>query len=166
MSMNGEYLRLTTEELARALENPEWAWEFADEAQEREDEEEPAPTEARCFSTFQAWNLLDFLLRRASFPVDVVHGEEPIPNADDWGYGPPQYLTADRVHLAADRLHELTYDALIRGVDHTELATAGVYPRIWDSPTSLEWARDTLASLTEFFRAAASADHAVLVWLD
>jgi hypothetical protein len=46
----------------------------------------------------QTWDLLGFLLRRSAFPVDIVHGEEPLA-ADDWGYGPPQYLTPDRVRL-------------------------------------------------------------------
>lgn len=99
-----------------------------------------APAEARHFTTHQTWNLLGFLLKRSAFPVDIVFGEEPVPEADAWGYEPPRYLTAERVRLAADRLDRMTYDELIRGVDHAELASAEVYPQIWDSPTSLEWA--------------------------
>lgn len=165
MSMNGEYLRVTPEELARAVEDPEWAMELADETQDAQEENELAPTEARHFTTHKTWDLLGFLLRRVAIPVDIVHGEEPLAE-DDWGYGPPQYLTADRVQLAADALHQVTYDQLIHGVDHSELAEAGTYPQMWDSPTSLEWARDLFTSLTAFFQAAASAGHAMLIWLD
>ncbi|SDO18146.1 protein of unknown function [Actinacidiphila guanduensis] len=165
MSMNGEYLRVTPEELARAVKNPEWALELADEIQDAQEENEPAPAEARHFTTHKTWDLLGFLLHRAAFPVDIVHGEEPLA-ADDWGYGPPRYLTADRVRLAADALHRMTYDQLIHGVDHSELAEAGTYPQIWDSPTSLEWARDLFTPLTTFFQAAASAVQAMLIWLD
>ncbi|MFE2911953.1 YfbM family protein [Kitasatospora indigofera] len=165
MSMNGEYLRVTPGELARAREDPEWALDFASDVQDQEDEE-TAPAEARHFTTHQTWNLLGFLLQRSAFPVDIVFGEEPVPEADDWGYGPPRYLTADRVRLAAGRLNRMTYDDLVHGVDHNELATAEVYPRIWDSPTSLDWARDLFVPLTEFFRAAASAEDAMVIWLD
>ncbi|MFJ9432565.1 DUF1877 family protein [Streptomyces sp. NPDC101490] len=106
------------------------------------------------------------LLKRSAFPVDIVHGEEPFTGVDDWGYGPPRYVTGDRVRLAAETLTQMTYDQLIQGVDHSELATAEIYPLIWDSPTSLGWARDLFIPLTEFFQAAASDGHAMVIWLD
>ncbi|MET9594352.1 DUF1877 family protein [Streptomyces sp. NPDC006516] len=105
-------------------------------------------------------------IRRPRPGQRVIFGEELIPEADDWGYEPPRYLTVDRVRLAAGRLRGMTYDELIQGVGHAELAAAEVYPQIWDSPTSLEWARDLFTPLTEFFEAAASADHAMVIWLD
>ncbi|WP_406336907.1 YfbM family protein [Streptomyces zaomyceticus] len=166
MSMNGELLRVTPGELARALEDPEWAWDFAAHVQEQENEETTTPAEARHFTTHQTWHLMDFLLKRLAFPVDITYGEEPIPEADGWGYEPPRYLTNERVRLAAERLGQMTYDELIRGVDHAELAAAEVYPQIWDSPSSLEWAGDVFPALTEFFRSAASADHAIVIWLE
>ncbi|MEU6212165.1 YfbM family protein [Streptomyces sp. NPDC047023] len=165
MSMNGEYLRVTPEELTRALKDPEWAMDFAEEIQDSQDDETPL-AEARHFTTHQTWNMLDFLLKRSVFLVDIVHGEEALPKADDWGYGPPRYVTADRVRLAADALTRMTYDQLIQGVDHGELTTAEVYPQIWDSPTSLDWARDLFAALTKFFEAAAADGHAMVIWLD
>ncbi|MFD4700033.1 YfbM family protein [Streptomyces niveus] len=165
MSMNGEYLRVTPAELDRALKDPEWTLDLAEEIQNAQKDHAPAQNEARHFTTHQTWDLLGFLLRRSAFPVDIVHGEEPLA-ADDWGYGQPQYLTPDRVRLAADILHQKTYDQLIQGVDPSELAKAGIYPQIWDSPTSLEWARDLFTPLTEFFQGAASTGHAMLIWLD
>ncbi|MFD9516280.1 YfbM family protein [Streptomyces sp. NPDC059979] len=123
MSVNGEYLRVTPAELDRALKDPEWAWDLAEEVQDAQAEGEPAPAEARHFTTHQTWHLLGFLLQRTAFPVDVVHGEEPLAT-DDWGYGPPQYLTPERVQLAADTLHRTTYDQLIQGVDPSELTKA------------------------------------------
>ncbi|MFB6820619.1 YfbM family protein [Streptomyces virginiae] len=165
MSMNGEYLRLTPTELDRALKDPEWAGDLAEELQDSQAEGEPAPVEARHFTTHRTWHLFGFLLQRSAFPVDIIHGEEPLAN-DDWGYGPPQYLTAERVQLAADALQRTTYDQLIGGVDPSELTEAEVYPQIWDSPASLEWAGDLFTPLTEFFRGAASAGHAMLIWID
>ncbi|MFJ9596701.1 YfbM family protein [Streptomyces virginiae] len=166
MSMNGEYLRVTPAELTRALKDPEWALDLAEEIQDVQEDIETTPAEARHFTTHQTWNLLDFLLKRSAFPVDIVHGEEPFAEADDWGYGPPQYVTADRVRLAADTLTQMTYDQLIQCIDHSELAAAEIYPQIWDSPKSLEWARDLFTPLTEFFQAAAADGHAMVIWLD
>jgi hypothetical protein len=163
--MNGEYLRVTPAELDRAVKDPEWALDLAEAIQDAQEGQESAPHEARHFTTHKTWDLLGFLLRRSAFPVDIVHGEELLA-AEDWGYGPPRYLTPDRVRLAADTLQQTTYDQLIEGVDPSELAEAGVYPQIWDSPASLEWARDLLTPLTEFFQGGASAGHAMLIWLD
>jgi hypothetical protein len=165
MSMNGEYLRVTPAELDRALKDPEWAWDLAEASQDAQEEGEPGPAEARHFTTHQTWHLLGFLLQRAAFPVDIVQGEDPLA-ADDWGYGPPQYLTPDRVRLAADILNRTTYDQLIQGVDPSELTKAEIYPQIWDSSASLEWARDLFTHLAEFFRGAASTGHAMLIWID
>ncbi|MGW2397384.1 YfbM family protein [Kitasatospora sp. NPDC001664] len=161
MSMNGEYLRVTPEELARALEDPEWAWDFADEAQDRSAEEDGG----RFFSTHRAWDLLGFLLKRSGFPVDVVHGEEPMPGAEDWGYGPPRHLTVAQVRSAAEGLERLSYDELIADVVQAELDATEIYPQI-DDTASLDWAREAFTPLVDFFRTAASAGHAVLVWID
>ncbi|MFH9613275.1 YfbM family protein [Streptomyces pratensis] len=163
MSMNGEYLRVTPVELDRTLKDLEWAWGLVEEIQDVPGQ--PAPAEARHFTTHQTWHLLGFLLQRSAFPVDVVHGEESL-STDHWGYGPPQYLTPERVQLAADALGRMTYDQLIEGVDPSELTKAEVYPQIWDSPASLEWAGDIFTPLTEFFRSAASAGDAILIWID
>ncbi|MFC1410308.1 YfbM family protein [Streptacidiphilus sp. N1-12] len=165
MSMIGEYLRLQPAELARALQDPAWALEFAQEIQDTEESDGSPPHEARLFSTHQTWDLLGFLLRRRGFPVDIVHGEEPFTD-EDWGYGPPRFLPADRVRVAAETLSRTTYDDLVNGVHHQELQEAGVYPLGWDTPASLDWARDRFSLLTAFFEAAATDGDSILLWLD
>ncbi|MGW2781195.1 DUF1877 family protein [Streptomyces populi] len=72
MSMIGEYLRVTAAELDRAIQDPDWASDFAEE------ETDPAPAEARHLSTYKTWDMLRFLFlpARAEFPVNVIHGEE------------------------------------------------------------------------------------------
>jgi hypothetical protein len=164
MSMIGEYLRVTSAQLGQAVIDPEWALELAEAAQDAEEEAEPAPGQGRHFSTHQTWNLLAFLLQRVGFPVDVVFGEVEF-TQEDWGYGPPKYLTAARVEQAAEMLARTGYDALLQGLDHAELTDA-VYPGRWDSRESLEWARDSYGGIVEFFAAAARAGEAMLLWLD
>ncbi|GHD84829.1 DUF1877 family protein [Streptomyces naganishii] len=85
MSMIGEYLRVTAAELDRAIQDPDWALDFAEGVQDAEEESGPAPTEARRFSTSKTWDMLGFLLTRADFPVDIIHGEEPFAEDEDWG---------------------------------------------------------------------------------
>jgi hypothetical protein len=78
MSMIGEYLRVTAAELDRAIQDPDWASDFAEEVRDAEEETDPAPAEARHFSTYKTWDMLRFLFlpARAEFPVNVIHGEE------------------------------------------------------------------------------------------
>ncbi|MGW4147842.1 YfbM family protein [Streptomyces albogriseolus] len=164
MSMIGEYLRVTAAELERAIQDPDWALGFVEEAQDAE--AEPAPAEARHFSTYKTWDMLRFLLSRAEFPVNVIHGEEPFVEDEDWGYGPPKYLRPERVRLAAETLRATSYDQLVSGVDPAELTSAEVYPLGWSELGSLEWGRPWYGGLTQFFEAAARVDDAMLVWLD
>ncbi|MGW2701502.1 DUF1877 family protein [Streptomyces sp. NPDC001340] len=137
-----------------------------EKVQDAEEESEPAPAEARHFSTYKAWDMLRFLLARAEFPVNVIHGEEPFAEDEGWGYGPPRYLRPERVRLAAEVLRAASYDQLISGVDPAELTSAEVYPLGWSEPRALEWGRHWYDGLTQFFEAAARADDAMFVWLD
>jgi hypothetical protein len=166
MSMIGEYLRVTTAELDRAIRYPDWALDFVEEVQDTGEETEPAPAEARHYSTYKTWDMLRFLLARAEFPVNVILGEEPFAEDEDWGYGPPRYLRPERVRLAAEALRATTYAQLIHDVDPDELTTAEVYPLGWNEPGSLEWALPWYDGLTRFFEAAAGSDDAMLVWLE
>jgi hypothetical protein len=166
MSMIGEYLRVTAAELDRAIQDPDWALDFVEEVQDAEDESEPAPAEARHFSTYKTWDMLRFLMARTDFPVNVIHGEEPFAEEEDWGYGAPRYLRPERVQVAAEALRTTNYAQLISGVDPAELISAEVYPLGWSEPSSLEWGRPWYDGLTHFFEAAARADDAMLVWLD
>jgi hypothetical protein len=94
MSMIGGYVRLTPADLDRALSDPEWACEYADDLRDTEYETEPDIGQARCHDIDKTWHALGFLLRRLRFPVDIVFGEEPVPGATNCGYGPP--VTARR----------------------------------------------------------------------
>jgi hypothetical protein len=163
--MDGEYLRVTPDELARAIKDPGWALEFARAAQEEDDADLP-PAEARYLSTHKAWHAIAFLLDRADFPVKVVFGEERFAEDEDWGYGPPRYLTVERVRTAAQALAATSYHELTIGVTQADLAEAELYPQIWDEPDSLDWVRGWYEPLVPFFTAAAEQGDAMLIWTD
>ncbi|MFJ9416184.1 YfbM family protein [Streptomyces sp. NPDC101227] len=166
MSMIGEYARVTAAELDRATGDPEWALKLVSGWWETAGEEAQEPDEARCLDIDKAWDALGFLLRRAGFPVDVVHGEEAIADAEDWGYGPPRYLAPARVRVAADAMAELSGASLVSGVAPAELAEAEVYPVIvWQRGESLDYVSEHYERLRLFFRAAADDGEGMLIWL-
>lgn len=164
--MNGEYLRVTADELARSIRDPVCAQELAEGIQDAEEQADLPPAQARSPSTHTAWHAIAFLLERATFPVDIVYGEEEFAEDEDWGYEPPRYLTAERVQTAAKALAATSFDALQAGVTPATLAQADIYPQIWDQPDSMEWVRGWYDPLVSYFADAARRGHAVLVWLD
>ncbi|MEU7279612.1 YfbM family protein [Streptomyces sp. NPDC045431] len=160
MSMLGTYVRLSPAELERILGDPAWAREFVDELLDAE------PGDARCHSTDKAWDAVRFLTRRAGFPVDVVHGEQAVPWDEDWGYGPPRYLTPDQVRTAAEVLAATEGGRLTAGVGPADLAREQVYPAmIWERGEPLDNVVLHYEALRPFFREAAEAGDAVLVWI-
>ncbi|MEH0933047.1 YfbM family protein [Micromonospora sp. CPCC 205558] len=174
--MNGNWLRVSPDELERARTDLGWAYDLA--MTQRNDNSE------RWAATDKAWDGFEFLLDRLGFEIPLVSGAErfvELPDVepdsdemfdfldnleDDWGYGPPSYLTPVHVATAAARLAELTQDGLIRGVDPQELVRADIYPGIWDRPGQLAWVAHYLPDVQRFFGAAARDGAAVICWLD
>ncbi|MFE9425143.1 YfbM family protein [Kitasatospora sp. NPDC006697] len=172
MSMIGEYARLTPGELARAFQDPQWASEYVHELMETDpqadaDPDGPAAGQPRCLDTDKAWGLLHWLLERAGFPLDIVNGEAGLPGADDWGYGPPGYLTPEQVATAAAALAALPGERLVAGVTDAELPAAELYPSSGPSETAemLRYALEHYRALTGYFAAAARDGHAMLLWI-
>ena len=166
MSMIGKYARLTPDELARAIREPRWGREFVRELIETEPDEDAEASAARCHDVDKVWDALDFLLRRIGFPVDIVHGEEEILGADDWGYGPPHCLPPERVRIAADALTATPHDSLVGGVTPADLAQADIYPDvIWEREDSMDYVTGKYEALVSFFRTAAGDGDAVVTWI-
>ncbi|MEY9872844.1 hypothetical protein ABH931_002321 [Streptacidiphilus sp. MAP12-33] len=162
MSMIGEYVRLTPAELDRALGDPDWAYGFVQQLMDAAD------AGARRLDVDKAWDSLDHLLRRIGFPVDVVHGEDEIQNAGDWGYGPPSYLTPEQVGVAAEALAALSGEALVAGVAAEELTGDEHYPNLaaQEVPSWLTYVVHHFEALAAFLGAAAHAGDGVLLWVD
>ncbi|MEU9131133.1 DUF1877 family protein [Kitasatospora sp. NPDC048540] len=166
MGMIGRYLRLGAAELERAADEPGWARAFVAELDGGADGAR-AGGWARLHDTGKAWQALDFLLRRHGFPVDLVHGEEELPGAGDWGYGPPRRLAPDRVRTAADAAAAISPGQLTDGVRAADLAAAGLYPpSLWTSEDCLYLLSAEYRALADFLRAVAARRHGLLVWID
>jgi Domain of unknown function (DUF1877) len=167
MGMTGEYLRLAPDELQAAIARPGWLADHAEQVRDAELVRAPASAQARHLSTEKAWHVIDYILGRARFPVQIVYGEEDLPGIgeDDWSYGPPSYLTPDRVRVAADALARTTFDDLVAGLEPADMAREERYPYVGDEPESLEWVRDCFEPLAPYFQAAAGAGEAIVVWI-
>jgi hypothetical protein len=165
--MTGEYLRLAPDELRTAIADPGWLADHAAHVRDSEFADATPLAQARHLSIEKAWHVIDYILGRARFPVQIVYGEEDLPHIDDddWSYGPPSYLTPDRVRVAADALARTTFDDLVAGLGPDDMAREERYPFFWDESESLEWVRQCFEPLAPYFRAAAGAGDAIVVWI-
>jgi hypothetical protein len=169
--MYGEWLRLTRAELERALADLEWVRQLIDRLDEADTGDDKNIAERRRFGSDKTWHALDYLLTRRGFPISIIYGEKSFvddpDDADaDWGYGPPQYLTAAQVRQAADALAGLTEEQLLDGVQQLDLERADIYPAIWDRPDELAWAVCYLPDARTYFEAAAKAGDAIICWIE
>ncbi|MCM3301340.1 YfbM family protein [Streptomyces pseudogriseolus] len=166
MGMIGEYARLTAAEFEHAAGDPDWAYRRVRELTEQEWDEKLPWDRARRFDTDKMWHALDLLLRRIGFPVDIVFGEEEIPGAEEWSYGPPRCLTPAQVRAAADALDATPPARLTEGVTPADLAEADIYPTVvWERGEPLDEVTAHYEALAVFLRAAARDGDGVLLWI-
>ncbi|MEV0457905.1 DUF1877 family protein [Catellatospora methionotrophica] len=172
MSINGNWLRVTPAELARAKDDLDWAYIHARDL---------SGDANRAYSTGKEWQSLKYLLDRWGLSIPIVSGAEefidesvgqiedehgvPVWEAD-WGYGPPRYLTSEQVAAAATELAGITESDLIRDVDQAELAQAEIHPDVWDQPNELTPTTHFLLGVKQFFALAAKEGDAIICWLD
>lgn len=163
--MVGEYIRLKPEDLTRAITDHEWARDMIDALWDAEDEGEARDT--RLFDVDKAWHGIAFVLDRAGLPTAIVFGDEQVPGADDWGYGPPSTLSPERVRELAADLASLDVLAAVGAVSATDFVEAEIYPvDLWQGSNGHPYVAQHLAQLTRFFSEAAQAEMGMLVWLD
>jgi hypothetical protein len=164
--MSGNWLRVTPDELGRAIDDLSGAYDLAEEAMNGEND--------RWASTDKNWAAFDFLLRRRGVTPSIVLGPGVFPGTDpddefdeaSWGYGPPVYLTPAQVATAAAALATLTEADLIRDLTPAEAMAADVYSFYPESDEDLAGYAGELPSAQQFFAAAAEAGDAVLCWLN
>ncbi|MER5733978.1 DUF1877 family protein [Streptomyces sp. NPDC002138] len=173
MSILGGYIRLTADELERARRDRAWVEACVAEARVADAGAADAGAAdaaggGRWHSSGRAWDALGFLTRRLGFPVDIAHGEEALPwhGEGSWSYGPPRCLTPEQVRTAAAALAATGSARLAAGVGPADLARADVYPvHAWERGDPLAGVLAHYDALLPFFRDAAAAGDAMLVWL-
>ncbi|MFO0811330.1 MAG: YfbM family protein [Gemmataceae bacterium] len=163
MSMIGNYRRVTMQELAALRVNPASVIAFlypADNA--------PFPA-GRHLDIDKAWHAIHFLLNG-----DAWDGDRPLMDAvlggtalgeEDVGYGPARYLEPDEVREVAQALDDLPEFELLERFDAAALNDADIYTPPW-SDADREYVGDNYSAMAEFFRKAAEAGDAMLLYLN
>ncbi|MFI1829735.1 YfbM family protein [Streptomyces sp. NPDC020412] len=166
MSMIGEHARLAPAELSRAIQDPDWGWDFVEEHLAADPGDGTPVPGGRLHSTGKMWHALEYLLKRRGVEVNVVHGEEEVPGAEDWGCGPPRTITPERVQLAAEAMAAITPEGLVEGVTPAELASAGIYPYADSAPDGrLADAAVAYQDLNAFIQTTARLRHGLIAWI-
>jgi hypothetical protein len=162
MSMIGNFLQLSSSELAAIIADPASveAFIFPD------DEEHE-----NSIDVDKAWHGIHYLLAG-----DTSGGEPPLSNVvlggteigDDVGYGPARYLTADEVQAAADALKDITPESFRTRYVAAELSTNGIYPEIWDDAAddAVGYLTTWYETLRDYYIDAATKGHAMLKYLN
>ena len=164
--MVAQYVRLTPQELTRALDDPEWAEEWTNDLLDAEldvelDGADPPAGGLRGHDTGKAWDPLRILLHRAAdvAPCPFLGGEAFGP---EWSYDRPRTLTPEDVRDLAARLGAVPFDSLLTAYDGDALADAYLGP----------WSRDDVAELrgvydglVDYFADTARRGDALLLYL-
>jgi hypothetical protein len=164
MGMIGEYMRLAPQDLDKALSDPAWIRDLIDELWDSQSA--GGEPDMRLMDINKAWHGLAFALGRAGVSTAAVYGDEPVPGADDWGYGPPSWLTVERVAEVSAALSGLDAEQTIDAVPLAAFVDAETYPAMWTQPDAKDYLASHLKQLTTFFAEAADAGMGMLMWID
>ena len=161
MSMTGRYLRVAPEVISRIRATP------TDLLEVLYPEPEPTHYAAKQLDIDKTWHVIHFLLNddpwEGTSPLfEAVLGGEPISD-EDLGYGPARYLQPGQVAATAEALQGISPKQLWERYDASRVKRAEIY---WsDDPDSKDYALENFEALRQFFRSAAKAKEAVIVWL-
>jgi len=157
VSMIGNFLQLTSDELASLIADPSSVEAFI---YPEDDEHE------NNIDVDKAWHGIHFLLAN-----DAWAGELPLANVvlggneigDDVGYGPAKYLTADEVFEVANALKDLSSDAFRARYNAKSLLDNEIYPQIWhDDDDAVGYLTSYYETLRDYYLDAAAKGNAML----
>jgi hypothetical protein len=140
------FTRVTTEELDRAFDDPEWAEELLD------DEDRPG-----CYLD-KAWAGLDFLLGEAYVHVELYEDGSGVIDEDVTLFGWDAELVAE----TARTLSATPFEVLAGHFDPAKMNEREVYPRFWHGDDDLDYLESYYQSLVVFFAETAAAGGAAI----
>ena len=159
MSMIGNFLQLSSEQLKVLINEPSSIESFID------------PEDDHGLEIDKAWHGIHYLLTG-----DAWAGEAPLVNVilggteigDDVGYGPARYLTAEEVKVVADALHSITPEQFRLRYSAEQLSQNEIYPNIWDDSDedAIEYLVAWYEDLRNYYIEAAANNNTMLKYLN
>ena len=164
MSMIENYRRVTESELSGLCANPTSISDFLyAEANDG--------TERRRLDIDKSWHAIHFLLNGSpwdgTYPlVCLVMGGESI-GEQDVGYGPARFLTTQQVKDVANAIEQIPAWELREKFDANRMNDEEIYPHGWrDSAEERDYISQHYLALVKFFKDAADANDAIIVYLN
>jgi hypothetical protein len=159
--MIGSYKRINKDELDLLLKRIRTVFDVTDS----EDEE----SLGKFLDIDKSWHAIHFLLNN-----DAWDGDYPLHNAvlggteigEDLGYGAAHYLTPEEVQETSNALSQISEQRFLSRFDADKLNKAEIYPQGWrGDKQEVEYLRGNFLDLVGFFKEAANADEAMVIWL-
>jgi hypothetical protein len=168
MSMIGQFLLVSDDELRAVLALPSTVHGLIDRAYERRGDD--------FADVDKAWHCLHFLLTGSAWegepPLDFIVAGGTEVGDEDVGYGPARAFTSADVRAMADALDQLTASDLVRHFDGKQMDALEIYPAVgsWTEvdPTREEtfgYYSGAFDSLKELLQRGRARRLGLLVWL-
>lgn len=160
MSMIGNYLAVTQEELDQLYSSPKKLTTFLYEERSND-----------ILDVDKSWHAIHFTLTGTPNGGDaplanVVFGVTPISD-EDVGYGPALGTNAETVKTIANALNKITEIQFKEKFDAYALANAEIYPQIWDEgDDAMDYVATYFSELRDFYREAAEDDLAIITFIN
>ncbi len=120
----------------------------------------------------KSWDAIHYILTGAKLgsgerPLAlIIYSEQFFDEEQDLGMGPASYLTPDQVKEISNILDKLDNSYIKQKYSAVEMTKIGVYPGFWDKDPSLfDYVSDNFNELKNFYRNAATKNHAIASYM-
>jgi len=167
MSMIGNYLRVTKEELEEYLA-------YSSKLENRVYNESD-PADKNLIDVDKSWEGLFFLLTGKSLStadeaatplVWILTPPNEIDPEQDMGYGPATYTTIEQTKEISHALNKISGDELRAKYDGQLMMELGIYPEIWNGTESLDYLIEYFNLVRNFYSKAAAQNQAVIIFMN
>jgi hypothetical protein len=162
MSMIGNYLKLSDEQLDSLVNDPSKAKDLV----YAKEEDDPSDL----LDIDKSWHLIHFLLTgdgsEGDYPlVNAVLGGKELPETDA-GYGPYRYLVPDEVEAVSQALASISAEDLWSRFNASRVKSEDIYPSIWTGDEDDKaYISQNYEALRRYFADAAASGDAMLLYL-
>jgi len=161
MSMIGNFMIVSDSEIEKLLGNPSSIVAFLQPRME---------TPGAMLDVDKAWHGIHWLLNgfawEGAWPTGFIVAGGTSVGDEDVGYGPARALRSEEVAEVNAALQKISSERLKENFDADELASAEIYPQIWDEgDEALDYLVSNYEDLKKYVADAAAKKMGMLVWI-